>query len=68
MAGEVYICGMSAEAEVPDNPEEIVGNPASIEMLKRVAGNVSTHLSYGGGAKVRQSKLVSCHVPTMVYQ
>ncbi|KAK8685994.1 hypothetical protein V6N13_125022 [Hibiscus sabdariffa] len=43
--GEVYICGMSAEEEVPDDPEQIIGNPASILMLKRLAKNVSSHLT-----------------------
>lgn len=43
-AGEVYICGMSSEQEIPDNPEEISGDPASIQMLKRVARTVSSHL------------------------
>ncbi|KAE8722386.1 microtubule-associated protein RP/EB family member 1-like [Hibiscus syriacus] len=43
----VYICGMSAEDEVPDDPEQIVGNSASIAMLKRVAENVSSHLTQG---------------------
>lgn len=43
--GEVYICGMSAEAEVPDDPEQISPVPESIRVLKRVAGNVSSHLA-----------------------
>ncbi|KAE8695022.1 hypothetical protein F3Y22_tig00110745pilonHSYRG00004 [Hibiscus syriacus] len=44
--GEVYICGMSSEEGVPDDPEQI-GNPVSIVMLKRVAKNVSSHLTEG---------------------
>lgn len=38
--GEVYVCGMSKEEEVPDDPEEIRGNEESIAMLKRVAKTV----------------------------
>lgn len=38
---------MSARAEVPNDPEEIVGEPESIEVLKRVAGTVSSHLKEG---------------------
>ncbi|KAF3439015.1 hypothetical protein FNV43_RR17290 [Rhamnella rubrinervis] len=45
--GEVYVCGMSAEEEVPDDPDQIVGNPESIRALKRVACNVSSHLKEG---------------------
>ncbi|KAI3986955.1 hypothetical protein MKX01_039890 [Papaver californicum] len=45
--GEVYLCGMSAKGEVPDNPEEIMGDPESIKVLKRVAGSVSSHLKEG---------------------
>ncbi|RZR73263.1 hypothetical protein BHM03_00022036 [Ensete ventricosum] len=46
-AGEVYICGMSKEAEVPHDPEEIVGERDSIAMLHRIAGTVSSHLKEG---------------------
>ncbi|KAL0543098.1 hypothetical protein IC582_018185 [Cucumis melo] len=42
--GEVYLCGMSAVAEVPENPEEITPNPESISVLKRVAKTVSSRL------------------------
>ncbi|KAH6760241.1 FAD-dependent oxidoreductase family protein [Perilla frutescens var. frutescens] len=42
--GEVYICGMSAEADVPDEPEEILPVPESIAVLKNIATNVSSHL------------------------
>ncbi|KAJ3669966.1 hypothetical protein LUZ60_010290 [Juncus effusus] len=42
--GEVYICGMSKEAEVPNDPEEISPDKESIEMLHKIAGTVSTHL------------------------
>ncbi|KAL6220377.1 hypothetical protein ACLB2K_008133 [Fragaria x ananassa] len=59
--GEVYICGMSSEAEVPDNPEEIVGNPESIETLKRVAINVSSHLREGEAeVKAEQACFLPC--------
>lgn len=43
-SGEVYLCGMSKNDEVPDNPDEIVGEPESIAMLHEIAGTVSTHL------------------------
>lgn len=42
--GEVYICGMSKDAEVPENPESITGETESIEMLHKIAGTVSSHL------------------------
>ncbi|XVE87060.1 hypothetical protein DITRI_Ditri18aG0085800 [Diplodiscus trichospermus] len=59
--GEVYICGMSAEAEVPDDPEQIVGNPESIEMLKRVGRNVSSHLAEGEAqVKAEQACFLPC--------
>merc|ERR1712071_144580 len=59
--GEVYVCGMSAEAEVPDDPEEIVGDPGSIGMLKRVARTVSTHLGEGEAqVKAEQACFLPC--------
>ncbi|KAL4377220.1 hypothetical protein GQ457_02G039970 [Hibiscus cannabinus] len=59
--GEVYICGMSAEEEVPDDPERIVGDPASIAMLKRVAKNVSSHLTEGEAqVKAEQACFLPC--------
>ncbi|XP_047311702.1 putative oxidoreductase TDA3 [Impatiens glandulifera] len=45
--GEVYICGMSSEVEVPDDPEQITGDPESIAMLKRVGLKVSSRLGEG---------------------
>lgn len=52
---------MSSEAEVPDNPEEIVGNPESIETLKRVAINVSSHLREGEAeVKAEQACFLPC--------
>ncbi|THU51525.1 hypothetical protein C4D60_Mb06t31950 [Musa balbisiana] len=45
--GEVYICGMSKEDEVPDDPEAIVGERESIAMLHKIAGTVSCHLKEG---------------------
>lgn len=58
--GEVYLCGMSREAEVPDNPEEIMGDPESIQVLKRVAGTVSTHLGEG---EARVTAEQACFLP-----
>ncbi|MCL7023012.1 hypothetical protein MKW94_017102 [Papaver nudicaule] len=45
--GEVYVCGMSAMGEVPDDPEQIMGDPESIKVLKRIAGTVSSYLKEG---------------------
>lgn len=59
--GEVYVCGMSAEVEVPEDPEQIVGNPESIEVLKRVAGTVSSHLREGEAqVKAEQACFLPC--------
>ncbi|CAH9124569.1 unnamed protein product [Cuscuta epithymum] len=58
--GEVYICGMSAKAEVPDDPEEIEPDPESIGALKRVAQNVSSHLA-ADAAVVRAEQ--ACFLP-----
>jgi glycine/D-amino acid oxidase-like deaminating enzyme len=55
------VCGMSAEAEVPDDPEQIVGNPESIQVLKRVAGTVSSHLREGEAeVKAEQACFLPC--------
>ncbi|KAJ6305628.1 hypothetical protein OIU78_021053 [Salix suchowensis] len=32
--GEVYLCGMSSEVELPEDPEQIAGDPESLEVLK----------------------------------
>ncbi|BAT75627.1 hypothetical protein LR48_Vigan01g191900 [Vigna angularis] len=59
--GEVYVCGMSKEEEVPDDPAEIRGNPESIAMLKRVAKTVSSHLGEGeAGLKAEQACFLPC--------
>ncbi|GKU98899.1 hypothetical protein SLEP1_g11832 [Rubroshorea leprosula] len=59
--GEVYLCGMSAEAEVPDDPGQISGNPESIQMLKRVAKIVSSHLAEGEAqVKAEQACFLPC--------
>ncbi|KAH7845265.1 hypothetical protein Vadar_000153 [Vaccinium darrowii] len=58
--GEVYVCGMSAEVEVPDDPEQVVGNPDSIAMLKRVAKTVSSHLAEEATVKVEQACFLPC--------
>lgn len=61
LIGEVYICGMSANAEVPDDPEQIAPVPESIAVLKRVAGNVSSHLVEGEAAvKAEQACFLPC--------
>ncbi|MCL7040795.1 hypothetical protein MKW94_008212 [Papaver nudicaule] len=58
--GEVYLCGMSAKGEVPDDPEQIMGDPESIEVLKRVAGTVSSHLKEG---EVEVKAEQACYLP-----
>ncbi|GAA0180330.1 dehydrogenase [Lithospermum erythrorhizon] len=59
--GEVYICGMSAESEVPDDPEQIVPAASSIKALKRVAANVSSHLIEGeANVKAEQACFLPC--------
>ncbi|XP_008809587.3 putative oxidoreductase TDA3 [Phoenix dactylifera] len=45
--GEVYICGMSKDCEVPDDPEQIVGEREAIRMLHKVADSLSSHLKDG---------------------
>ncbi|KAJ4964526.1 hypothetical protein NE237_016375 [Protea cynaroides] len=59
--GEVYLCGMSAEAQVPDDPEEVVGDPESIKVLLRVAASVSSHLEEGEAhLKAQQACFLPC--------
>ncbi|KAG6422289.1 hypothetical protein SASPL_118855 [Salvia splendens] len=59
--GEVYICGMSAEAEVPDEVEQITAVPESIAVLKTVAGSVSSQLSEGEATvKAEQACILPC--------
>nr|CAD1819707.1 unnamed protein product [Ananas comosus var. bracteatus] len=52
---------MSKDAEVPDNPEEIVGESESIEMLHKIAGMVSSHLKKGETAEVVAEQ--ACFLP-----
>ncbi|KAG6775279.1 hypothetical protein POTOM_018723 [Populus tomentosa] len=60
-SGEVYLCGMSSEVEVPEDPEQIVGDPESLEVLKRVASTVSSHLVEGEARlKVEQACFLPC--------
>ncbi|KAL7141445.1 hypothetical protein ABFS83_08G053300 [Erythranthe nasuta] len=59
--GEVYICGMSAEVDVQDDPEEITPVPESIRVLKTVARNVSSHLAEGEAiVKAEQACILPC--------
>lgn len=52
---------MSAEEEVPDDPEQIVGNPESIRVLKKVASSVSSHLREGEAqVKAEQACFLPC--------
>ncbi|XP_050208288.1 putative oxidoreductase C1F5.03c [Mercurialis annua] len=60
-SGEVYVCGMSSDVEVLENPEEIVGDPESIRVLKRVAESVSSHLAEGQAQiKAEQACFLPC--------
>lgn len=60
-SGEVYLCGMSSEVEVPEDPEQIVGDPESLEVLKRVASTVSSHLVEGEARlKAEQACFLPC--------
>lgn len=46
---------------MPDDPEQIVGNPESIRVLKRVAENVSSHLREGEArVKAEQACFLPC--------
>lgn len=61
LLGEVYICGMSAREDVPDHPDQVLPNPESIRMLKRIAKAVSTHLSEGHArVKAEQACFLPC--------
>ncbi|KAG8100702.1 hypothetical protein GUJ93_ZPchr0013g36955 [Zizania palustris] len=59
--GEVYICGMTKDEEVPDDPLMITGEPDSIAMLHKIAGKVSTHLKRDEGAEVVAEQ--ACYLP-----
>ncbi|XP_057417412.1 putative oxidoreductase TDA3 [Lotus japonicus] len=56
---EVYVCVVSAEEEVPDDPDEIRSKPEWIGMLKRVAKTVSSHLGEEG-VKAEQACFLPC--------
>lgn len=43
--GEVYVCGMSEEVEVPEDANQVIPRDSSTEMLRRVAATVSSHLA-----------------------
>ncbi|XP_023517497.1 putative oxidoreductase TDA3 [Cucurbita pepo subsp. pepo] len=59
--GEVYVCGMSAVEDVPEDPEEIAANPESISVLKRVAKTVSSRLGEGEAElKAEQACFLPC--------
>ena len=52
---------MSAQAEVPDDPEQITPVPESINTLKRVASSVSSHLVEGEATvKAEQACILPC--------
>lgn len=52
---------MAAEAEVPDDPEQVAPVPESIQVLKRVGSNVSSHLVEGEATvKAEQACFLPC--------
>ncbi|KAL6858669.1 hypothetical protein ACP4OV_017671 [Aristida adscensionis] len=59
--GEVYMCGMSKDEEVPDDPAAIAGEPDSIAMLHKIAGKVSGQLRTEEGAAVVAEQ--ACYLP-----
>ena len=42
--GEVYVCGMSDQVALPDDPSKIQPNDSSCKQLKHMAGTVSSNL------------------------
>lgn len=54
------MCGMSSEQEVPDDPETVSGDPASIQVLKRVARTVSSHLGEEAQVTAEQACFLPC--------
>eukprot|EP00249_Psilotum_nudum_P010393 c22516_g2_i1 orf=373-1530(-) len=56
--GEVYICGMSEEVEIPKHPNQVMPTNDSISVLHRVARTVSSHLE---GAEVKAEQ--ACILP-----
>ncbi|KAI3794106.1 hypothetical protein L1987_36733 [Smallanthus sonchifolius] len=59
-SGEVYICGPSAEAEIPDGPDLVSPDPESTQLLKKVAGIISSDLK---DANVRLKTEQACYMP-----
>ncbi|KAF8724048.1 hypothetical protein HU200_021058 [Digitaria exilis] len=59
--GEVYMCGMSKDEEVPDDPAAIVGEAESIAMLHKIAGKLSGQLRVEEGAEVVAEQ--ACYQP-----
>lgn len=57
--GEVYICGMSEEVEVPDDPQQVLPRKESITMLQRVAQAVSSQLA-NAELQAEQACLLPC--------
>lgn len=61
--GEVYVCGMSSQEQIPDNPDHVLPNPESIAALKKIAKTVSSHLEVGEAAatvKAEQACFLPC--------
>ncbi|KAK9061883.1 hypothetical protein SSX86_019067 [Deinandra increscens subsp. villosa] len=58
--GEVYICGPSVEAEIPDGPDLVFPDRESTQLLKKVAGMISSRLKEGN---VRTKTEQACYMP-----
>uniref|UniRef100_A0A0D3EQS8 FAD dependent oxidoreductase domain-containing protein n=1 Tax=Oryza barthii TaxID=65489 RepID=A0A0D3EQS8_9ORYZ len=59
--GEVYICGITKDEEVPNDPATITGDPDSIAALHEIAGRVSSQLKREEGAEVVAEQ--ACYMP-----
>uniref|UniRef100_A0A0D9YB88 FAD dependent oxidoreductase domain-containing protein n=1 Tax=Oryza glumipatula TaxID=40148 RepID=A0A0D9YB88_9ORYZ len=62
--GEVYICGITKDEEVPNDPATITGDPDSIAALHEIAGRVSSQLKREEGAEVVAEQ--ACYMPCTI--
>ena len=59
--GEVYICGITKDEEVPTDQATLTGAPASIAALHELDGRVSSQLKREEGAEVVAEQ--ACYMP-----
>ncbi|KAI3704644.1 hypothetical protein L1987_74871 [Smallanthus sonchifolius] len=58
---DVYICGPSVEVETPDGSESVFPDPESVQILKSVAGIVSSYLAKNNvTVKSEEAGLMPC--------